>query len=146
MPRSEHHGRSAPAGVAFFGDEPRQFRASVTAIAELGALDAAPDEIPGAKPCYACGGPTMKSVVDYSYTYDCNDITAITATKTLPGYKCEQCGEVYLDPALDDRFLGVVAQVLAGLASPALQNELDHRSDDPHSFTIFSPMPTPSDE
>ena len=145
MSGPEQHDYDRPP-IAPFGETPRQFRASVTAIAELGALAAHQEEIPAAEPCYGCGGPTKKTTVDYSYTYDCNDITSITATKNLPGYQCEQCGEVYLDPALDDRFLGVVAQVLAGLVSPALRNELEQRQADPHSFTIFTTPPALKDE
>lgn len=146
MRQLETEDLGTPKGIDWAGQGPRRFRASVDAIEEFGAMSARPEDIPEAEPCYACGGPTVKASIDYETTYECNEASHVTATKGLPGYRCELCDAAYVDPGLDDRFLGIVAQSLAGLASPQLQDALERRDEDPHSFTIFTPTLPPVEE
>jgi YgiT-type zinc finger domain-containing protein len=113
------------------------------AVAKVSNLRAKQTDLPGPPQCFACGAQTLRADVEYEYRYECNDVTQVNIVKHLPGYRCPVCETPYLDPAIDKRFLGMVAGALAsGLGDDRLDRALKLERP-PRTSGAFAVLPGP---
>ena len=111
-------------------------------VKQLSKVDGRLDSLPEpSNPCGGCGGHVVKTLVPYDYDAEYPDGMCLTISKTLPGYRCENCGAEYGATAITDEFVKQVAGGLAELGDTRLKSNMERESADPSTWTTFTPLP-----
>lgn len=111
-----------------------------SAVGKLRPLSASLEDIAEPIEC-ACGSPTSKTFIDYTYDARFPGGACITIAKRLPGYRCDGCDVEYGDGAISDRFLTLVSKALSELGDTRLASALQRKGADPRTYTRFSEIP-----